>query len=424
MRTPRLLRPPASWLRLPRRTARLRLTLMYGGLFLVSGAAMLTITNILARTTGLFSYAEPGCTIANGQRSCQNSKHVIMSRRQGQLLHLTGQAGVQYAADLRHLVVLSGITLAIMTLVSVALGWVVAGRVLRPVRTITTAARAISASNLQQRLAVAGPDDEFKRLADTLDELFGRLEAAFEAQRHFVANASHELRTPLALEQTLLEVALGDPHASAETLRSTCQELLAAGGQQQRLIEALLTLATGERGLDRREPFDLAEATSQALLAAQPEIARRGLRAATMISPAPVTGDPDLAGHLVANLIDNAVRHNVPGGRIELTTATTQGCVVLTVVNTGPVISPTEVSRLLQPFQRLSAARGHYRDGHGLGLSIVAAIANAHGATLNARARTEGGLDIQVSFPPATAPRPLRLDRQTPDRDASQAASG
>ena len=408
MRIPRLLRPPAAWLRLPRRTARLRLTLLYSGLFLVSGAAMLAITNILARTTGLFSFSEPPhCTTVNGLPNCENSEHLIMTSGARRELHLTGQAAAAYAADLRHLLVLSGITLAIMTLVSVALGWAVAGRVLRPLRTITTAARVISASTLHQRLAVAGPDDEFKRLADILDELFGRLEAAFDAQRHFVANASHELRTPLALEQTLLEVALGDPDVSADALRSTCEELLAAGGQQQRLIEALLTLASSERGLDRREPFDLAEVTSQALLAAQPEIARRGLHAATMISPAPVTGDPDLARHLAANLIDNAVRHNVPGGRIELTTGTGQGRAVLTVANTGPVIPPAEVSRLLQPFQRLSAARGHYGDGHGLGLSIVAAIVHAHGATLDARARTEGGLDIQVSFPAATAPRPL-----------------
>ena len=303
MRIPRLLRPPAAWLRLPRRTARLRLTLLYSGLFLVSGAAMLAITNILARTTGLFSFSEPPhCTTVNGLPNCESSEHLIMTSGARRELHLTGQAAAAYAADLRHLLVLSGITLAIMTLVSVALGWAVAGRVLRPLRTITTAARVISASTLHQRLAVAGPDDEFKRLADILDELFGRLEAAFDAQRHFVANASHELRTPLALEQTLLEVALGDPDVSADALRSTCEELLAAGGQQQRLIEALLTLASSERGLDRREPFDLAEVTSQALLAAQPEIARRGLHAATMISPAPVTGDPDLARHLAANL--------------------------------------------------------------------------------------------------------------------------
>lgn len=406
MRISRLLRPPASWLRLPRRTARLRLTLLYSGLFLVSGAAMLAITNILARTTGLFSYAEPpNCTTVDGQPECQRSEHLIQSRV-GRELHLTGQAATQYAADLRHLLVLSVITLGIMTVASVVLGWLVAGRVLHPVRTITTAARAISASSLHQRLAVAGPDDEFKRLGDTLDELFGRLEAAFEAQRHFIANASHELRTPLALEQTLLEVALRDPDASAETLRSTCEELLAAGGHQQRLIDALLTLATSEGGLDRRESFDLAEVTAEALQAAQPEIQRRGLRAATAISPAPVSGDPDLAGRLAANLIDNAVRHNVAGGHIEVSTGTSDGRAILTVASSGPLIPAAEVSRLFQPFRRLSAVRGHHDDGHGLGLSIVQAIADAHGATVDAHARAEGGLNIRVSFPAATKPAP------------------
>ncbi len=402
MRIPRSLLPPVTWLRLPRRTARLRLTLLYGGLFLVCGTALLAITNVLARTTGLFSYTPPGC---NGPNSYCSQ---VFNRRG--LSHLPASAAAERAADLNRLMVLSGISLAIMTLVSVVLGWLVAGQVLRRLQTITTAARAISASNLHQRLALAGPDDELKQLGDTLDELFGRLEAAFEAQRaafeaqrHFVANASHELRTPLALERTLLEVALADPDAPAEALRSTCEELLMVGVQQQRLIDALLTLASSERGLDYREPFDLAEVTAEALLAARPEMDRKRLRAVSVISPAPVVGDRDLVGRLAANLIDNAIRHNVSGGRIEFTACTRQGRALLAVANTGPVIPPAEVSRLFQPFQRLSAARGHHVNGHGLGLSIVAAIAGAHGATLNARARTEGGLDITVSFPTGTA---------------------
>jgi signal transduction histidine kinase len=387
MRIPWPLLPRVTWLRLPRRTARLRVTLLYSGLFLVSGTALLAITNIVARTTGLFAVTMPVTTPREHRQSTQ----------------IVGSSS-------SHLLALSLVALAAMTLVSAALGWVVAGRVLGRLRTITTAAREISASNLDRRLALAGPDDEFKQLGDTLDELFGRLEAAFEAQqaafevqRRFVANASHELRTPLALERVLLQVALANPHAPAEALRSTCEELLEVGGQQQRLIEALLTLASSERGLARREPFDLADVTTEALLAAQPEIERRGLGAVTMISPALVLGDPDLAGRLAANLIDNAMRYNVPNGRIELTTCTSQGRAVLAVANTGPLIPPAEVSRLLQPFQRLSTARGHYENGHGLGLSIVAAIADSHGATLNACARPEGGLDIKISFPPSTA---------------------
>jgi signal transduction histidine kinase len=389
------LTPQAAWLRLPRRTARLRLTLLYSGLFLVSGTVLLAITNILARTTGLFSYISPLC---NGPG--EYCEQVFNSKG---LSRLPAHAAAARAADLNHLFALSAVALAATTLVSVALGWVAAGQVLRRLQAITTTARAISASNLHQRLALAGPDDEFKRLGDTLDELFARLEAAFEAQRHFVANASHELRTPLALERALLQVALADPHAPAEALRSTCEELLLAGVQQQRLIEALLTLASSERGLEHREPFDLAEITTEALQAARPEMERRGLRALTMISSAPVMGDPDLAGHLATNLVDNAVRHNIPGGQIEVATSASEGRAVLAVANTGPVIPPAEVSRLLQPFQRLSATRDHNGDGHGLGLSIVAAIASAHGATLSAHARPGGGLDITVTFPAGTA---------------------
>jgi signal transduction histidine kinase len=180
-------------------------------------------------------------------------------------------------------------------------------------------------------------------------------------------------------------------------------------------------LASSERGLEHREPFDLAEITTEVLQAARPELERRGLRAVTMISPAAVMGDPDLAGRLAANLVDNAVRHNIPGGRIEVTTSASQGRAVVAVANTGPVIPPAEVSRLLQPFQRLSATRDHNRDGHGLGLSIVAAIARAHGATLSAHARPRGGLDITVTFPAGTA-TPARTARprgQTPGRDPS-----
>jgi signal transduction histidine kinase len=402
MRVP--LPPRPAWVRLPRRTARLRLTLLYGGLFLVSGTVLLAITYVLARTTGLFAHVSPPSTSDAGRR------HVVSGQIFGSLSHLPAQANALHAADLHRLLVLSVTALAVMTVLSVALGWVVAGQVLGRLRTITTAARDISASNLHRRLALPGPDDEFKQLGDTLDELFGRLEASFEAQqasyeaqRRFVANASHELRTPLALERTLLQVALANPRAPAEALRSTCEELLQVGGQQQRLIDALLTLASSERGLAHREPFDLADAVADALLAAQPEIERSGVGIVTTIGPAPVMGDPDLATRLAANLIDNAARHNVPGGRIELTVRTRQGRAVLAVANTGPVIPSAEVGRLLQPFQRLSPAHGHHENGHGLGLSIVAAITHSHGATLNACARTEGGLDITISFPPVTA---------------------
>jgi len=287
--------------------------------------------------------------------------------------------------------------------VSVVLGWLVAGRILRPLPAMTAATRQISEDDLHRRLAMPGPGDELTDLADTIDGLLARLQAAFDAQRNFVANASHELRTPLTLERAMLEVALADPAATAESLRSTCEDVLGAGQQQERLIEALLTLARSQSGLDHREPFDLAEVAAQALDARRPQAQARGLNVDAVLVPAPVTGDPRLAERLVANLTDNALRYNVPGGRVEVMTGTRHGCAVLLVTNTGPEVPADQVHRLLQPFQRLSPDRAGEPGGSGLGLSIVAAIAKAHGAGISACPGRDGGLDIEVSFgPPAS----------------------
>jgi signal transduction histidine kinase len=294
--------------------------------------------------------------------------------------------------------------LAIVTALSLALGWLVAGRVLRPLAMITAAARRISARNLHQRLALPGPDDELKALGDTLDDLFARLEASFEAQRHFVASASHELRTPLTRERTMLQVALDDPGTTAETWRNTALDVLASNAEQESLIEALLSLATSESGLDRREPVDLAAIAGEVLLASHPEASRRGLRVQTAIQPAVLDGDPLLTQRLAANLIDNAVRHNVPDGYLTVTTAVTDGRATLSVSSSGPVIPPAETGRLFQPFQRLHPRGTPGSGGHGLGLSIVRAIAAAHGAVITARAHPGGGLAVDVTFPPHHEP--------------------
>jgi signal transduction histidine kinase len=300
-----------------------------------------------------------------------------------------------------------------MTVVSIGLGWLVAGRVLGKLRTITTAARSISASSLDARLALAGPDDELKELGDTFDALLARLEGAFGAQRQFVANASHELRTPLARQRTLIEVALADPEPSVTGLQDVCKRVLATGEQQERLIEALLTLARSQRGLDRREPIDLAALAAEVALARQQEAELRGLRISTSLGPAPALGDGRLAERLVANLVDNAVRHNVACGLVEISTATWAGHAVLSVSNTGPVIPPDHLRRLFLPFQRGGADRTGGRDGLGLGLSIVAAIAEAHGAWLQAHALAGGGLIVRAGFPQAASwappgePRPV-----------------
>jgi len=287
--------------------------------------------------------------------------------------------------------------LLVTALASAVLGWFISGWVLRPVSQMTETARTLSAGNLGGRLALTGPDDEFKRLGDTFDDLLSRLQAAFEAQRRFVANASHELRTPLTVERTLLQVALADPDATAATLRATCEELLASGRDQELLLEALLTLATSERGLDRADPVDLAALAGRALDGARPEIERRGLAITAELSPAAATGDAALLERLAANLIDNATRYNRARGSIEIRTGSDDEGAWLTVANPGPLVGAGEVDRLFEPFQRLGRDRIEAPDGHhGLGLSIVRAIVTAHGGTVEAVARPDGGLTITV----------------------------
>jgi signal transduction histidine kinase len=319
----------------------------------------------------------------------------------------------QFSFGRQQLLISSGIALAVIAVAAAAIGWIIAGRVLRPLRTITAAARRISASSLHERLALPGPDDELKELADTLDDLFARLEASFDAQRRFAANASHELRTPLTRERALLQVTLADPAATTDTWQGVSRELLASNAEQERLLEALLTLATSEADPGEREPADLAAIASEALAAARPAISRLGLHVQTDLQPAALDGDPLLVQQLVTNLIDNAVRHNIRGGEIQITTKISHAGALLSVANSGQVIPPAEVDRLFQPFQRLGPrpARpdGH---GHGLGLSIVRAIASAHAATITAKPRPGGGLAIDVTFPRHPVPAPLLASSQ------------
>ncbi|MFZ1993683.1 MAG: HAMP domain-containing sensor histidine kinase [Solirubrobacteraceae bacterium] len=297
----------------------------------------------------------------------------------------------------------------LLALAAIAIGvlaaWWLAGRFLRPLRAITTAAQQISATNLDRRLSLEGPDDELTELGRTLDALFERLQASFESQRQFVANASHELRTPLAGQRTLLQVALADPDADAPALRSTCEEALQLSGQQERLIDALLTLATSERGVESWEPFDLAALTRHIVVSRRPDAQRRGVQINATLDEAHAIGDTGLVASLVANLLDNAIRHNVADGTVEISTNATPDGPRLTVSNAGAVVPFVEVDRLFKPFQRLGAQRVGPADGHGLGLTIVKAIATAHGANLTARPGPQGGLDIQVTLAPnASAP--------------------
>lgn len=486
-------RPPnrlARVLRLPRRTVRLRLTLLYGGGFLLSGAVLLALTYVLVGQSTSGPNYSAGITakgaIVKGpsgknvtlQTVLPGTVHLVPSAvsraftaPQGKgggahvVLHLAGTRGApfkspggfelpggglltvnqaqaqarklelltldqaraqarklealgrqQHSEEMHRLLVDLGIALAIVAILSLGLGWFLAGRLLRPLQTITKAARSISAKSLHRRLALDGPRDELREVGDTFDELLERLERSFEAQRQFVANASHELRTPLTLERAIVEVALADPQASNQTLRATCQRVLAIGEQQERMIDALLVLARSERGLERGDPFDLSRLASEVIVARDPDIASGGLRLESDLCEARMSGDASLTERLVANLIDNAVRYNVGGGWIRVTTATTKGQAILTVSNSGPLVPDQDIERLFHPFQRMGAARASHGDGHGLGLSIVSAIAAAHDAELQARARPGGGLQISVGF--AAAPTTCAPDATANITDA------
>jgi len=426
----KLVRALRSWAlrpRLPRRTIRLRLTLLYSALFLVSGAALLGLTFVLVHASSGAAVTTikraVGTQSGGAQRSVTIKGGSSVTLPGGRTIVLPpGLSDPQVRAQARQvgivaesvsrayshqLLVWSLVGLGIMAVVSLALGWVMAGRILSRLSTITAAARTISASSLDQRLAFAGPNDEFKELGDTFDELLARLEASFAAQRQFVANASHELRTPLARQRTVAQVALSDPDATVASLREAHERVLAAGAQQERLLEALLTLTRGQAGLERREPFDLATLTDEVLLARQPEARQRGLEIASALSPAPAAGDSRLVERLIANLVDNALRHNVDHGRVDVTTRNEEGHAVLRVSNTGPVVPPDAVERLFAPFQRLDDVRTAAGEDLGLGLSIVRAIATAHDAAVALTPNAGGGLTAEVRFPvvdPASGP--------------------
>lgn len=377
-------------------TIRLRLTAIYGGLFLASGATLLAITYFLLRHeyTGKF-FVSAGKTVSY---ALVPGGKKISVRLPNPLAAAAAAGHAQAVAALHQMLVDSGIALGIMAVLSIGLGWLIAGRALRPLRTIADAARDISATSLHRRLALTGPDDEVKRLGTTFDELLERLESAFAAQRQFVANASHELRTPLTLQRALLELALADPDADAVTLHETCQKVLAVGDEQERLIEALLTLSRSQRGLDVRERVDLAAAAAAAAAGSE----RDGLVFETGFEPAWASGDPRLIERLAANLVDNAVRHNRPGGSVTIETRESFGRAILHVRNSGQPIRPADVSRLFQPFERIER-NGTTDGGLGLGLSIVDAIATAHDARLTASPGPQGGLDVVVAFPAVTA---------------------
>jgi signal transduction histidine kinase len=366
------------------RTVRARLTALYGSLFLVCGASLLAITYWLvagAPFAGPRNYQPPPVS-GNIPIAIGAERHAVLDA----------------------LLLRSGIALVIMTVIAGLLGWIVAGRVLRPLRTIASTAQRISETNLHERLAFGGPRDELTQLADTMDGLLARLEAAFDAQRRFVANAAHELRTPLTTIRAKLDVAVAKPEGAPPQLRTLDRNVREDLDQADLLLESFLTLARAQhRQLGEQRSMSLARVAAEALASQSEAIAARQIALETAIDPAVVTGSYILLRRMVDNVIENAVRHNQLNGFITVACDMDYDRARLVVESGGPVLDPAAVAQLAQPFTRLGADRTELQNGHGLGLSIVAAVAAAHGGDMDLRARPEGGLRVQISLPAANA---------------------
>jgi signal transduction histidine kinase len=383
--------------RRPQLTVRARLTVLYTGLFAACGAIVIAVSYSLVARLEPQGQAVP----APARFLAQCRSEQLRAHPNGRLLakcttyfRLQG-AERQRDLTLSHLLQYSVITLAVVMALAAILGWVVAGRALRPVHRITAAARAASEHNLSARVALRGPRDELHELAETFDDLLGRLEVAFEGQRRFIANASHELRTPLAVMRATVDVVLDDPRSTPADLRDMGIDIRVAVDHAERLIGALLILARNERGLTVHDEVDLATVAEDVLDTG----GTQGRRVHATLEPAVISGDPVLAERLVANLVDNAIQYNSAAGDIWVSTRTAAGQSQLTVANTGPRVNPADVDRIFQPFQRLADRASH--DGFGLGLTIVASIAAVHGGTATARPRDDGGLSVTVSIPSA-----------------------
>ena len=320
---------------------------------------------------------------------------------------LVEQLRTQYQQDhdntMRAVLIASLVSLGVLGAAAGGFGWLLAGRALRPLQDITATARRVADRSLHERIALAGPDDEIKDLADTFDAMLERLDRAFDSQRRFVANASHELRTPLTINRALIDVALDDPQAG-ETLRQLGTHLLAVNQRHERLIDGLLTLASSEERLSTRSPIDLADIAERAATAAHNVAREAGVEIRSMLGTASAAGDPILLERLAHNLIDNAIRYNTPEhGWVKVSTGLHDRTAQLTVENSGPHVPPDEVPGLFEPFRRLTTTeRDTTPDGShgaGLGLSIVRSVAHAHGGDVHATPRSDGGLTVHVHIP-------------------------
>jgi signal transduction histidine kinase len=387
-------------------TIRVRLTLLYAGAFFLAGAILVAFLYIYLgqsldqQLTARMAFTEQFRTHAPPE--------------------LVDQLRTQFEQDrdhtLRAMLIASLGSLGVVGVAAGGFGWLLAGRALRPLQDIIATARRVADRSLHQRIALDGPDDEIKDLADTFDAMLERLDRAFDSQRRFVANASHELRTPLTINRTLIEVALDNPQAS-ESLRQLGTALLAVNHRHERLIDGLLTLASSEERLSAHGPVDLADIVGHIATESQAAARKAGVELRTALASAPVVGDPVLLERLAQNLIDNAIGYNLAEhGWVAVTSGLDDGNAQLTVENPGPAVPIYEIPGLFEPFRRLAtterraAVSGNH--GAGLGLSIVRSVAHAHGGNVHATPRPDGGLVIHVRIPAlATDNRITTADR-------------
>ncbi len=388
--------PPFPWLR---PTIRIRLTLLYGGMFLIAGILLLSIIYLLA-ANALNVGSDLPFEIVSGQVSsdvCRLRSAQLPAGELNAALNDCVNEQRQHALD--DLLSRSLLTLLGLAVIAFAFGYAMAGRVLSPLGRITRTARAVAGSDLSRRIELDGPDDELKELADTFDEMLERLQRAFTAQQRFVGNASHELRTPLAINRTLLEVHLSDPDAPVE-LQQLGKTLLATNERSEQLVEGLLLLARSDNQIVERKSVDLAEVASQAIDQVHAEAQAKGVEIRGARKPAVVRGNGVLLERIALNLVQNAVRYNVAEqGWVEVTTDVEHGQAVLVVSNTGPVVPAYEIDNLFEPFRRLRTERTGSDKGVGLGLSIVRSVARAHGGHIYAQPREGGGLVMRVTLP-------------------------
>ncbi|SEE41341.1 Signal transduction histidine kinase [Streptomyces sp. Ag109_O5-10] len=398
---PRRPQPVLPWLR---PTIRIRLTLLYGGMFLIAGILLLSIIYLLA-AQAISTGNQPFFKIIDGTNIRVSSDNCPAITGTNNLPISDFNAAIAQCVDrqrqaaLDNLLSRSLLALLGLAVIAFAFGYAMAGRVLSPLGRITRTARAVAGSDLSRRIELDGPDDELKELADTFDDMLERLQRAFTAQQRFVGNASHELRTPLAINRTLLEVHLSDPGAPVE-LQQLGKTLLATNERSEQLVEGLLLLARSDNQIVERKPVDLAEVASQAVDQVHAEAEAKGVTIRGARKPAVVQGNGVLLERIALNLLQNAVRYNVPEeGWVEVNTDIEHGQAVLYVANTGPVVPAYEIDNLFEPFRRLRTERTGSDKGVGLGLSIVRSVARAHGGHIVAQPREGGGLVMRVTLP-------------------------